>query len=98
MALLRVESRVSFRSDDVDVDVAMTLTVVSRVRTRLRRWSRRRDDLWAEMAAYDTQADRLDLEAILDRYADDDTEEIRSILSAQASNRLFAPPAVGPLG
>ncbi len=48
--------------------------------------------------AYDTQADRLGLEAILDRYADDDTEEIRSILSAQASNRFFAAPAVGPLG
>jgi len=98
MAQLRLESRVSFRSDDVDVAVTMTLTVVSSVRTSLRRWTRRRDDLWAEMAVYTTQADRLDMEAILDRYSDDDTDEIRSILSAQASNRLLAPPAVGPLG
>lgn len=87
MALLRVESRVSFRSEDVDVDVGVTLTLGGGAWTRrLRRRPDRREALWAEMAAYTTPADRLDMEAILDRYADDDTAEIRSILADQAAH------------
>jgi len=38
----------------------------------------------AELAAYTTPSDLLDLGATLDRYDDADTEEIRAILHAQA--------------
>ena len=95
MVLFRVESRVTFRSQDVDVDVGMTLTFASGTRSRPRR--RSRDALWTEMVAYSTESDRLEMEAILDRYTDDETDEIRSILSAQALNRPGAPPG-GPSG
>ena len=36
-----------------------------------------------EIAGYTSHGDRLDLEAILDRYADEDTRDIRAILAAQ---------------
>lgn len=38
-----------------------------------------------EIAGYRTEADRLDLEAILDRYHDEETSEIRQILAAHAA-------------
>lgn len=34
-----------------------------------------------EIAAYDSSADRLDLEAMLDQYTDEDTAEIRTLLA-----------------
>ena len=37
-----------------------------------------------ELAGYSTPADRSDLEAILDRYPDDVTRELRDILASQA--------------
>jgi hypothetical protein len=41
--------------------------------------------LQRQMASYANHADRLDLQATLDRYPDDETEELRSILAAQAA-------------
>lgn len=38
-----------------------------------------------EIAGYRTEADRLDLEALLDRYSDDETAEIRNILAVHAA-------------
>ncbi len=38
-----------------------------------------------ELAAYRSHADRLELESILDRYSDEETREIREILTAQAA-------------
>jgi len=35
------------------------------------------------MASYANHADRLDLQATLDRYPDEETAELRSILAAQ---------------
>ncbi len=43
-------------------------------------WSR----LEHEIVGYDTQAQRQDLGATLDRYADQDTAEMRHFLAAQA--------------
>jgi hypothetical protein len=43
----------------------------------------RRSELERELGAYSTPAERRDLEAILDRYPDGDTHELRSILAAQ---------------
>ena len=37
-----------------------------------------------QMAIYANQADRLDLQATLDRYPDEETAELRNILAAQA--------------
>ena len=45
----------------------------------------RRSQLQRDLAAYSTPAQRLDLEATLDRYPDDVTHEIRTILAGQAS-------------
>ncbi len=38
-----------------------------------------------EIASYRTEADRLDLEAMLARYSDEQTTEIRQILAAHAA-------------
>jgi hypothetical protein len=57
---------------------------------------KRRSELARELATYSTPAQRSDLEAILDRYPDDLTYELRDILTSQAmaagSNRY---PAAG---
>jgi hypothetical protein len=45
---------------------------------------KRRSQLERELAAFSTQAQRCDLEAILDRYPDGSTYEIRDILASQA--------------
>jgi len=44
----------------------------------------RRSELERELAAYSTPAQRLDLEAIFDRYPDGETYELRDILARQA--------------
>jgi hypothetical protein len=46
---------------------------------------RQRSQLERELAAYSTRAERCDLEAVLDRYPDGDTHEIRDILASQAT-------------
>ncbi len=50
------------------------------------RWRARQRhiELAREMAAYSTPAERRDFEAILDRYPDDITYELRDILASQA--------------
>jgi hypothetical protein len=45
---------------------------------------RRRSELERELAGYSTPAERCDLEAILDRYPDNVTYELREILASQA--------------
>jgi hypothetical protein len=42
--------------------------------------------LRAELASYTSASDLNDMEAILDRYEDDDTRDIRSILATQRSS------------
>ena len=44
----------------------------------------RRSRLERELAGYSTPAERADLEAILDRYPDDVTRDLRDILARQA--------------
>ncbi len=45
---------------------------------------KRRSALARELALYSTPAQRCDLEALLDRYPDDVTRELRDILTSQA--------------
>lgn len=61
--------------------------MLTTIRTSLeaRRAARReRKVLASELAHYVTDADRFDLEAMLDRYPDDQTLEIRQMLARQA--------------
>ena len=51
---------------------------------RPRAADRRRCELERELATYSTPAERRDLEAILDRYPDSITSELRDILASQA--------------
>jgi hypothetical protein len=46
--------------------------------------------LYRELAAYSTPAQRRDLEAIIDRYPDDETRELRAILARQATTATAA--------
>ena len=55
-----------------------------RARAEVRRAERRRTRrLRQELAAFSSPADRLDLEATLDRYPEGQTRELRNILAAQ---------------
>jgi hypothetical protein len=57
---------------------------------------RRRQALERELADYNTPAQRLDLEATLDRFPDGATEELRDILSRQQLTRSASRfPAIG---
>jgi hypothetical protein len=56
----------------------------------------RRRALERELAAYSTPAQRRDLDAILDRYPDRDTRELRDILARQPlAAETSRPPAAG---
>jgi hypothetical protein len=56
----------------------------------------RRRALERELAAYSTPAQRRDLDAILDRYPERDTRELRDILARQAlAAEASRPPAAG---
>jgi hypothetical protein len=82
MAQLRVASRASFRSERVRVSARISISVT--VRSLGRGWGGRGDRLVAELSQYTTRAELLDLEAMLDRYPDEDTAEIREILAGRA--------------
>ena len=59
----------------------------------------RRRELERELAAYSTPDQRCDLEAILDRYPDSATGELREILARQAAAAAVPPSAVSsPFG
>ncbi len=55
----------------------------------------RRQQLTRELAAYATSAQRRDLEAVLDRYPDGATGEIREILASQGTAMYNALPGPG---
>jgi hypothetical protein len=82
MAQLRVASRASFRSERIRVSARISISVT--VRSLGRAWTGQDDRLVAELSHYTTPAELLDLEAMLDRYPDEDTAEIREILTGQA--------------
>ena len=79
MARFSVASRASFRSERVRVSARISISVS--VRSLARAWGGRDDQLAAELSQYTTHAELVDLEAVLDRYPDEDTAEIREILA-----------------
>jgi hypothetical protein len=94
MARFSVASRASFRSERVRVSARISISVT--VRSLARAWEGREDRLVAELREYSSHADRLDLRATLDRYADEETAEIREILAGQARPRAVR--AIGGIG
>ncbi|MBV9792542.1 MAG: hypothetical protein JO016_01270 [Actinobacteria bacterium] len=56
----------------------------------------RQAQLRRELGAYSTPAHRRDLEAILDRYPDGDTGELRAILATQPPAPRLRDPGMGP--
>jgi hypothetical protein len=82
MTQLRVASRATFRSEHIRVSARISISVT--VRSLGRAWTGRDDRLVAELSHYTTPAERLDLEATLDRHPDEDTAEIREILAGRA--------------
>ena len=82
MGLFRMESRVAFRSRHLSIDTRVRVQWVTRRRREVA------PDLAAELAIYTSESDLQDIAAMLDRYPDEDTEEMRSILAGQAARRL----------
>jgi hypothetical protein len=96
MVRFRYQSSVSIETEDVRIAARVSISVGSRYRELRRR--RTSADLRSELSCYSTPAELRDLEAILDRYADDDTEEIRAVLAGQAMTRLTTSRLRGPVG
>ena len=86
MFRFRVESHISimFRDLYFDASVGIDGAVSGRSSCTPVRPAR---ELAADLEQYTTHAELLDLHAILDRYDDNETAEIHSILAAQARNR-----------
>jgi hypothetical protein len=82
MGLFRIQARVAFRSRHLSIDTGV------RVQWETRRREVAPVDLASELATYTTEAELLDIAAMLDRYPDEETEEMRSILAGQAARRL----------
>lgn len=59
----------------------MTSTILTRLRDLRESYAQRRA-LWRELGAYTTANDLNDLEAVIARYDDAETEDIRHILAA----------------
>jgi hypothetical protein len=83
VARFSVASCASFRSERVRVSARISISVT--VRSLGRAWSGHDDRLIAELSQYSSHADLLDIGAALDRYADEDTAEIREILAGPGS-------------
>ncbi len=82
MAQFRLESRLSFRSRHLRVESEV------HIEWRAHRRKAADADLATELASYTTEAELQDMAAMLDRYGDEETVEIRSILAGQAWRRL----------
>ncbi len=90
MGVFKVKSEASYRSRSIDVKAKVSVTIRWRAAVERRQ-------LAAELSTYTSANELLELEAMMDRYDDGDTEEIRSILATQAANRRFAVRR-GPFG
>jgi hypothetical protein len=90
MAVFKVKSKASYASGELEVRAKISIVVRWRDS-----WERRR--LAAELSTYTTPREMLELEALMDRYDDGETAEMRSILYAQAEGRRLAQRR-GPFG
>ena len=90
MAVFKVKSKASYEAGGLEVNAKISIVVRWRDS-----WERRR--LAAELSTYTTPREMLELEALMERYDDGETAEMRSILSAQAEGRRLAQRR-GPFG
>ena len=90
MAVFKVKSKASYEAGDLEVSAKISIVVRWRDS-----WERRR--LAAELSTYTTPREMLELEALMERYDDGETAEMRSILYAQAEGRRLAQRR-GPFG
>jgi len=90
MAVFKLKSKASY--DGSGIEVRAKISIVVRWRDSL---ERRR--LAAELSTYTTPRELTELEALMGRYEDQETAEMREILAAQADSRRFAHRA-GPFG
>ena len=90
MAVLKLRSQASYESEGLEVRA--TFSVVVRWRDSLHR-----KRLAAELSTYTSQRELMELEALMERYDDGETAEMRSILSSQAEGRRLAKRR-GPFG
>jgi hypothetical protein len=90
MAVLKLKSQASYESEGLEVRAKFSLVV---------RWrdALPRKRLAAELSTYTTPRELMELEAMMERYDDGETAEMRSILAAQAETRRFAQRR-GPFG
>ena len=84
MAVFKVKSKASYEGGGLEVRAKISIVVRWRDS-----WERRR--LAAELSTYTTPREMLELEALMERYEDGETAEMRAILAAQAEGRRLAP-------
>ena len=90
MAVFKLKSKASYEGGGLEVRAKISIVV---------RWrdSLERRRLAAELSTYTTPRELMELEALMERYEDGETAEMRSILSAQAEGRRLAHRR-GPFG
>ena len=67
-----------------------TITILRDALAARRTERRERQQLERELASYSTPAERLELEAMIDRHSPEETHEVRDILGRQAAARRAA--------
>ena len=89
MAVFKLKSKASYESGGLEVRAKISIVV---------RWrdSLERRRLAAELSTYTTPRELMELEALMERYDDGETAEMRSILAAQAGGQA-ARAAPGPV-
>ena len=75
--------------------VSARISISVTVRSLGRAWVGRDDRLAGELSEYSSHADLLDIGATLDRYAAEDTAEIREILAGQGRRPVRAIGGIG---
>lgn len=83
MGVFKLKSKASYRAGGVSVTAKFSLKVRWRVDLPQR-------NLAEELSTYTTPAELRDLEAMMERYDDGETAQMRSILAAQAAERRVA--------
>jgi hypothetical protein len=90
MAVLKLKSQASYQSGGLEVRAKFSIVVRWRESLERRRMA-------AELSTYTSPRELMELEAMMQRYDDHETAEMRSILSAQADSRRLAQRR-GPCG
>ena len=92
MVRIRVESAASVRTRHVEIAASASFTIRAPAvgRSRLRWWrvggaSGQVGGVSSQVASYSSPSELADLRAVLDRYGDDETEQIRSVLGRRTS-------------